>query len=110
MLDAQVAAWNRGDIDAFMEGYWKSDDLVFKSGEAEQRGWRATIDRYKRTYDTREKMGTLSFSDLRIEPDHTVTGRWHLTRAAGDIGGGFTLQFRRFPEGWRIVRDETTVQ
>lgn len=110
VLDAQVAAWNRGDIDAFMEGYWKSDELVFKSGADEQRGWQATLDRYRRAYDTREKMGTLSFSELRIGPDAVVTGRWHLRRAAGDVGGGFTLLFREFPEGWRIVRDETTVQ
>lgn len=111
VLDSQREAWNRGDIEAYMLGYWNSEELVFKSGDTEQRGWQATLDRYLRTYDTREKMGVLRFSNLRIGPQlkYTVyvTGDWHLTRASGDIGGRFELTFREFPEGWRIVRDET---
>ena len=111
VLDSQQEAWNRGDIEAFMVGYWNSEELVFKSGDTEQRGWQATLDRYLQTYDTREKMGILRFSNLRIggqlKGHVTVTGGWHLTRASGDIGGRFELTFRKFPEGWRIVRDET---
>src|SRR4051812_7441171 len=65
MLD-QTAAWNRGDIDGFMRGYWNSDKLVFVSGDNVTRGWQPTLDRYKKSYDTRATMGTLTFSELEI--------------------------------------------
>src|SRR4051812_1615628 len=61
VLDAQVAAWNRGDIDAFMDGYWRSPRTVFVSGDNLTRGWQTVLDRYRKAYDSREKMGTLSF-------------------------------------------------
>src|SRR5687768_12231488 len=66
VMNDQSSAWNRGDIDAFMDGYWRSDKLVFISGENVTRGWQPTLDRYKKSYDTREKMGTLKFSDLEF--------------------------------------------
>lgn len=112
LLDRQVEDWNRGDVEAFMEGYWKSDQMIFKSGDDEQRGWEAALKRYQTAYDTREKMGRLSFSELAIEEqgpdDARVTGRWLVARAPRDLSGRFTLWLRRLPEGWRIVRDETT--
>lgn len=111
VLDAQVADWNRGDLEAFMQGYWKSEELLFKSGDKEVRGWQGTLDRYKKAYSTREKMGELSFSDLVIamksDTEAEVTGRFLLVRAADRPTGSFQLQFKRFPEGWRITVDET---
>jgi uncharacterized protein (TIGR02246 family) len=112
VLDAQVAAWNRGDIEGFMDGYWRSTETVFVSGDTLTRGWAVVLERYKKGYATREKMGTLLFSDLEIKvigKDAAVAlGRWQLTRAADTPHGRFTLIFRRKPEGWRIVHDHTS--
>lgn len=112
VLDAQVAAWNRGDIAAFMEGYMRSPETVFVSGDNVTRGWQTVLDRYNKTYDTREKMGTLAFTDLEIQPlsgDAAVAlGRWKLTRASDTPHGRFTLIFRRTQQGWRIVHDHTS--
>jgi ketosteroid isomerase-like protein len=112
VLTDQVAAWNRGDIDGFMRGYWKSDKLIFVSGDNVTRGWQPTLDRYKKSYDTRAKMGTLSFSDLEInvlsKDAAVVLGSWSLARDGDDPHGKFTLTFRRFSEGWRIIIDHTS--
>ena len=112
VLTEQQAAWNRGDIDAFMEGYWKSEDLRFASGGTVTRGWQGTIDRYKRRYQDREAMGILQFSDLEVEVVGSnaaiVHGGWVLTRAKDKPSGLFTLVFREFTDGWVIVSDTTT--
>ena len=112
VLDAQVAAWNRGDIDAFMDGYRRSPDTVFISGDSLTRGWQTVHDRYKKSYDTRDKMGTLSFLEIEIVPmgsDRAVVyGRWQLARSEDTPHGRFTLIFRRTREGWRIVHDHTS--
>jgi ketosteroid isomerase-like protein len=112
VLDAQVAAWNRGDIDAFMEGYWRSPETVFISGDSVTRGWQTVLDRYRQRYDSREKMGTLSFLEIEIKPlgrdAAAAFGRWQLTRAADAPHGRFTLILRRTREGWRIVHDHTS--
>lgn len=112
VLDAQVAAWNRGDIEGFMDGYARSDSTVFVSGDDLTRGWQTVLDRYKKGYDTREKMGTLEFSDLEIKiisKDAAVaSGRWQLTRAKDVPHGRFTLIFRRAGRNWRIVHDHTS--
>lgn len=112
VLDAQVAAWNRGDIDGFMEGYMRGPDTVFVSGESITRGWQTVLDRYKKSYDSREKMGTLAFLEIEIKPlnrDAAIAfGRWQLTRAADAPHGRFTLIFRRTREGWRITHDHTS--
>jgi ketosteroid isomerase-like protein len=111
-MDAQTAAWNRGDIDAFMTGYWNSENLVFASGDNVTYGWRPTLDRYKKSYDTREKMGTLRFSDLRInvlsKDAAVVLGSWSLMRTKDNPKGKFTLIFRKLSDGWRIVHDHTS--
>lgn len=112
VMDAQTAAWNRGDIDGFMTGYWRSDKLVFVSGDTVTRGWQPTLDRYKKSYDSREKMGTLTFSDLEItilsKDAAVVLGNWSLKRASDIPRGKFTLVFRKLKEGWRIVMDHTS--
>lgn len=111
VLDAQVAAWNRGDLEGYMDGYQRSPDIVFISGDRVTRGWKTVLDRYKRSYDTREKMGVLEFSDVEITMLGTdaalVFGRWHL-RTKNEPRGRFTLLFRRTKDGWRIVHDHTS--
>jgi ketosteroid isomerase-like protein len=112
MLD-QAAAWNKGDLDAFMTiGYWKSENLIFVSGDKITRGWQQTLDNYKRTYGTADKMGKLTFSDLEInvlsKDAATVLGSWSLQRTSDNPKGKFTLVFRKFKEGWRIVQDHSS--
>jgi uncharacterized protein (TIGR02246 family) len=112
VLDAQVEAWNRGDIEGFMRGYAQSPDTIFVSGDSLTRGWQTVLDRYKKGYDSREKMGQLTFSELEIKPlakdTAVVTGRWQLKRAADNPKGRFTLILRRTREGWRIIHDHTS--
>ncbi len=112
VLDAQAAAWNRGDVDGYMAGYARGDSTEFVSGDRLTRGWQTVRDRYAKKYDSRAKMGTLSFSEVRITPLGAeaafVTGRWKLTRRSDQPHGRFTLVFRRTREGWRIVHDHTS--
>ena len=111
VLEAQVAAWNRGDIDGYMNGYVRSDKLEFVSGGKITRGWQTVRDRYRRKYNSREKMGTLSFSEVNVNllnARHAmVQGRWSLRRKADRPHGSFVLVFRLTPEGWRIAHDQT---
>ncbi len=112
VLTAQQDAWNRGDIEAFMNGYARSASTVFVSGDEVRRGWETVRDRYRVKYSDRAKMGTLSFSDIEVtmlSPDAAaVLGRWRLKRADDEPHGRFTLIFKRLPEGWRIVHDHTS--
>jgi ketosteroid isomerase-like protein len=112
VMDEQSVAWNRGDLEGFMKGYWKSEQLVFVSGTNVARGWQAALDRYKRSYDSKAKMGTLTFSDLEItmlsKDAAVVLGAWALAREKDTPGGKFTLIFRKFKDGWKIVHDHTS--
>ena len=113
VLDDQVAAWNKGDLKGFMAGYWQSPELSFFSGKDKTRGWQATLERYQRRYQAEGKeMGKLTFRELEIEvlgPESAwVRGRWQLVLSKDTVGGLFTLIFRKFPEGWRIVHDHTS--
>jgi beta-aspartyl-peptidase (threonine type) len=114
VLRTQQDAWNHHDLDAFMAGYWNSADLTFFSGAKQTSGWQATLDRYKATYASPgHEMGALEFSALRIEmlgPEAAfVRGAWHLTMSDGKTPHGlFTLVFRKFPEGWKIIHDHTS--
>ena len=112
VMDDQVAAWNRGDLDAFMRGYWRSDKLVFVSGDKVTRGWQPTLDNYRKSYNSREKMGTLTFDDLEMtvvaKDAAIVLGSWSLAREKDNPKGKFTLLFRKFKDGWRIVMDHTS--
>jgi uncharacterized protein (TIGR02246 family) len=112
VLSAQQDAWNRGDIDQFMNGYARSASTVFISEDEVRRGWETVRDRYHMRYSDRAKMGTLSFSEIEVtmlSPDAAaVLGRWKLKRENDEPHGRFTLIFRRLPEGWRIVHDHTS--
>jgi ketosteroid isomerase-like protein len=112
VMSAQTTAWNRGDIDGFMNGYARSGAIEFISGDKLTRGWQTVRDRYKKKYDSSEKMGTLHFSELKITPlsadTALVIGRWRLDLKNDKPHGRFTLLFRRTPEGWRIVHDHSS--
>jgi beta-aspartyl-peptidase (threonine type) len=95
-----------------MNGYWRSEQTVFVSGDEVTRGWQKVLDRYKAKYSDRAKMGTLTFSNLEVTPlsnDSAVAlGSWQLKRATDEPHGRFTLIFRRLPDGWKIVHDHTS--
>jgi len=111
VMNKQAVDWNRGDIPAFMEGYWKSEQLTFVSSRV-TKGWQQTLDNYKKSYPDQSAMGTLTFSDLEItvvsKTPPFVLGSWSLKREKDNPGGKFTLIFRKFKEGWRIVHDHTS--
>jgi ketosteroid isomerase-like protein len=116
VLRTQQDAWNRHDLEGFMAGYWNSPDLTFFSGAQRTSGWQGALDRYRRNYqDQGKEMGKLEFSDLQIEPFSAdaafVRGAWHLTMSDGKTPHGlFTLIFRKFPDGWKIVHDHTAAE
>ena len=112
--NAQVEAWNRGDLEAFMTGYWNSPDLVFFSNKTETRGWQQTLDRYRMTYKAEgRQMGTLDFPQLEfkvLSPEAVLArGQWRLKMPNGKEATGMTsVTFQRLPEGWRIVHDHSS--
>jgi beta-aspartyl-peptidase (threonine type) len=113
VITDQQAAWNRKDLEGFMSGYWNSPDLTFFSGAHESKGWQAALDRYRTNYQAAgHEMGRLEFSNLRIEilgPEAAfMRGEFHLTMPDGKKPQGlFTLVFRKFPEGWKIIHDHS---
>jgi beta-aspartyl-peptidase (threonine type) len=115
VLQDQSAAWNRQDLTGFMAAYWKSPLLTFFSGADISSGWQATLESYRLRYQSggKEKMGKLVFSDLRVEllgPESAfVRGAWKLTMSDGKTPHGiFTLVFRKFTDGWKIVHDHSS--
>jgi ketosteroid isomerase-like protein len=114
VLRTQQEAWNRHDLERFMAGYWNSPELTFFSDAKEHDGWQATMDRYLATYSSPgHEMGKLEFSGLRVvvlsQDSGFVRGSWKLTISDGKTPHGlFTLVFRKFPEGWKIVHDHTS--
>lgn len=114
VLDDQAVAWNKGDLDGFMAGYWKSDDLSFFSGKDKTLGWKATLERYQKRYQAEgREMGKLTFSELQIEPlgadTAFVRGRWQVVMKKETLQGLFTLIVKKTADGWRIVHDHTSV-
>jgi beta-aspartyl-peptidase (threonine type) len=113
VIQDQQAAWNCQDLEGFMAGYWNSPELTFFSGGNEAKGWQAALDRYKKNYQgAGHEMGKLEFAHLRIEmlgPESAfVRGEFHLTMSGGKTPHGlFTLIFRKFPDGWKIVHDHS---
>jgi beta-aspartyl-peptidase (threonine type) len=116
VIEDQQAAWNRHDLEAFMAGYWNSPELTFFSGAHEAKGWQAALDRYQKNYQSAgHEMGKLDFTNLRIEmlgPEAAfVRGEFHLAMPDGKTPHGlFTLIFRKFPEGWKIVHDHSAAE
>jgi uncharacterized protein (TIGR02246 family) len=114
VLDAQVEAWNRGDLEGFMAGYWRSPDLVFCSGATVTKGWEETLARYRKRYQSEgREMGRLRFDGIEVIPlgeDAALArGAWRLTMRDGhEPHGLFTLLVRRLDGAWRIVHDHTS--
>lgn len=112
LLKTQQNDWNRGDVEAFLQGYWHSPDVTFSGSSGVARGWDGLMQRYKKAYPDRASMGQLTFSSLEFRElgpkAYLVLGQWHLARSSGDIGGVFTLVFQEFPEGWKIIHDHTS--
>jgi ketosteroid isomerase-like protein len=112
VLTTQQDAWNRGDIDGFMQGYWKSDSLTFVNSTAPSYGWQTTLKHYKKSYPDKAAMGQLTFNILKVkvlDADNAfVLGGWRLKREKGALGGYFTLWFRKINGDWKIVCDHTS--
>lgn len=108
----QQDAWNRGDVEAFMDHYWKSDDLTFSAGGKTTRGWQATLDRYKERYPTRDAMGQLTLGEFELFPlgdsAALVLGEWELDRETEPVSGNFSLVLRKIDGRWVIVHDHTS--
>ena len=112
IMTDQAVAWNKGNIDDFMKGYWNNDSLVFVGQSGLSYGYNTALANYKKHYDSPDKMGQLFFTLLsikKISPDYCfVLGKWLLKRKAGDIGGIYSLLFRKIDGRWQIVVDHTS--
>jgi len=111
VFDKQLVAWNNADLDAFMEGYWKSDSLRFIGKTGITYGWQNTLNNYKKGYADKAAMGKLKFDILRMErisSNYRYRVKWQLTRTIGDVGGHFTLLFRKIKNKWLIIQDHSS--
>ncbi len=112
LLNTQTESWNKGDIEGFMQTYWKSDSLMFIGKSGVVWGWQQTLDNYKKGYPDTAAMGHLSFDIIQVKPlsnDHYfVVGKWMLQRTAGNLSGHYTLLLRRMKNGWKIVADHSS--
>ena len=112
VLNEQDEAWNRGDIDTYMETYWKSDSLLFIGKKGPTYGWENTKNNYKKGYPDTAAMGKLSFELINVKrlsaEYYSVVGKWFLKRSVGDIGGAFTLIFRKIKGKWLIIQDHSS--
>jgi ketosteroid isomerase-like protein len=112
VLDAQQNAWNSGDLDKFMAGYQQSDSLLFIGKSGPTYGWQQTLDNYKKNYPDKSAMGILTFSIKKVQllskDTAFVLGGWHLQREKDEPQGFFTLIFKKFKTGWKIISDHTS--
>ena len=112
MLSAQVAQWNKGNVDGYMKGYWENDSLLFIGSSGPRYGYRATLKRYKEAYPDAAHMGTLTsvvMSMERLSPEYYfIVGTWALKRSAGDVSGSYTLLLRKIKGKWVIVCDHSS--
>lgn len=112
ILNKQTEAWNKGDIDAFMQTYWKNDSLVFVGKSGVTYGWQNTFDNYRKGYPDKTAMGQLQFTVIRIESlsdqVYNVIGKWHLTRTIGNLQGHYTLIIKKINGKWLIVQDHSS--
>lgn len=112
VMQAQAQAWNNGDLDGYMQGYWKSDSLVFTGGKNRTKGWHQSLDRYKKSYPTKISMGMLTFSELETNLISDIsaftTGVWVLDKDSNSVNGRFTLVWKRIHNQWLIIADHTS--
>lgn len=112
ILAAQTSEWNKGNLESFMKGYWESDSLTFIGKSGITYGWKKILDNYKKGYPDTAAMGKLNFELVtvkRLSKDYFfVVGKWHLTRSIGNIGGAYTLLFRKIKNQWVIVTDHSS--
>ncbi|MBD1395993.1 DUF4440 domain-containing protein [Pontibacter sp. JH31] len=114
VLEAQSACWSQGNLDCFMQDYWKSDSLLFVGKSGLTYGWQPTLDNYRKSYPDPSAMGKLSFDLKEMRPLSSetmlVVGKWHLQRDTklGDLQGHFSIILKRFPEGWKIIADHSS--
>jgi ketosteroid isomerase-like protein len=112
ILDDQTVAWNRGDIENFMSGYWQSDSLLFVGKSGITSGWKQTLANYKKGYPDTAAMGKLSFNIIQVKRlsgmYFSVVGKWNLTRSIGDLSGHYTLLFRKVKGKWVIIQDHSS--
>ena len=112
VLQEQTEAWNKGDLEAYMQTYWQNDSLLFVSKNGVTRGWKNTLDNYKKSYPNVEAMGKLSFDVIEIKPVSSqyyfVVGKWMLQKSVGDFGGYYTLLLRKIKGQWKIIADHSS--
>ena len=112
ILDAQITNWNKGNLDEFMKGYWQNDSLMFIGSSGVTYGYGNTLNNYKRSYSDTAKMGKLVFDILQVkrvsDDAYFVVGKWFLKRTVGDVGGHYTLLFRKIDNKWVIVADHSS--
>jgi ketosteroid isomerase-like protein len=112
ILAEQSTAWNKGDIEGFMKGYWKNDSLMFIGKSGVTYGWNNTLNNYKKGYPDAAAMGQLTFTILKVkslsDQYQQVVGKWHLQRSQGNLEGHFTLLFQKIKEQWVIVMDHSS--
>ncbi len=112
ILNNQTAAWNRGDLEKFMEGYWKNDSLAFVGKSGVTYGWNNTLDKYKKGYPDKTAIGQLTFTLIKVErlskKYYFVTGKWHLERTIGNLEGHYTLLFKKIKGHWVIISDHSS--
>lgn len=112
LLQKQTECWNKGDIDGFMQTYWKSDSLLYVGKNGMTYGWQKTLDRYKKSYPDKTAMGQLQFTIIKIQAlspvVYNVVGKWHLARTTGDLEGHYTLIIKKLSGKWLIVQDHSS--
>ncbi|MCD2423887.1 nuclear transport factor 2 family protein [Niabella pedocola] len=112
VMEQQTTAWNQGNLEAFMDTYWKNDSLLFVGKKGVTYGWQQTLDHYRKAYPSRDEMGQLKFTLLKVQPlgpgFYNVVGKWQLSRKMGDLDGHFTLVFKKIAGNWKIIQDHSS--
>ncbi len=112
LLETQRLAWNEGNVEKFMEAYWKSDSLMFIGKSGVTYGWQNTMDNYKKGYPDTAAMGKLTFNIIEVKRlsvlYFSVVGKWHLTRSIGNVEGHFTLLIKKIKNKWVIIADHSS--
>lgn len=112
VMQQQTTAWNQGNLEAFMDTYWKNDSLLFVGKKGVTYGWQQTLDNYRKSYPSKDEMGQLRFTLLKIQlmgaGFYNVVGKWQLSRKMGDLNGHFTLVFKKIDGSWKIIQDHSS--